>query len=126
MQEGVVGDLLFQRLLLKVPPLRGAVLVAPGVGAQVLEVGREQDDGLRAAAVERRIWVEVNIGHPGGVGGAGAERGGGARASMRGAGALPDLPVSIWVGAVVGRVVMLGGDGVCGEESTIRIFTFLQ
>lgn len=45
---------------------------------------------------------------------------------MRGAGALPDLPVSIWVGAVVGRVVMLGGDGVCGEESTIRIFTFLQ
>lgn len=49
--------------------------MAPGVAAQALKISREEDDGLRAATVERGLCVEDSISWPRGGGEAGTGRG---------------------------------------------------
>ena len=71
--------------------------MAPGVAAQALQIGREEDDGLGAAADVRQLCVEHVVSRPDGGGEAGTERGRRADLSVRGA--LSCL--SVWVGAVV-------------------------
>ena len=72
--------------------------MAPGVAQQALEVGWGEDDGLRAAAVERLLRVEGGVRCPGSGAGGGTERGVGTTPSMGGAAALSCLPIA---GAVI-------------------------